>query len=71
MRIDRIKLIAEMARQDISASKLSEKAHVSRASVTALRSGKSCAANTVAHVAAALGVDVADLLPDGGKSARE
>ena len=40
MRIDRVKLIAEMARRDIGVQQLSEKACVSRATITALRGGK-------------------------------
>ena len=46
MRIDRVKLIAEMARLDMSVASLSEKAAVSRSTVTALRGGKSCNANS-------------------------
>ena len=56
MRIDRIKLIAEMARQDININDLSEKACISRCTLSALRGGKSCTENTVKRVAAALGV---------------
>ena len=37
MRIDRIKLIAEMARQDIGVAALSAKAAVSRSTITAMR----------------------------------
>ena len=37
MRIDRVKLIAEMARRDMKVQELAEKATVSRATVTALR----------------------------------
>ena len=36
MRIDRVKLIAEMARRDMKVQELAEKATVSRATVTAL-----------------------------------
>ena len=54
MRIDRVKLIAEMARQDMGVADLSQKATVSRATVTALRGGKSCNANSVRRVASAL-----------------
>ena len=65
MRIDRIKLIAEMARQDININDLSEKACISRCTLSALRGGKSCTENTVKRVAAALGVTVESLLEDG------
>ena len=65
MRIDRVKLIAEMARQDMGVAELSQKATVSRATVTALRGGKSCNANSILRVASALGVTVESLLEDG------
>ncbi|NLL90847.1 MAG: helix-turn-helix transcriptional regulator [Ruminococcaceae bacterium] len=62
MRVDRVKLIAEMARQDIKVNELAKKAGISRNTVTALRSGKTCYRNTVIHVARALGVDPEELL---------
>lgn len=61
MRIDRVKLIAEMARQNININQLSEKACVSRCTLSALRGGKSCTENTVKRVASALGVTVDEL----------
>lgn len=64
MRIDRVKLIAEMARLDMSVASLSEKAAVSRSTVTALRGGKSCNENSVRRVATALGMTVESLLED-------
>lgn len=66
MRIDRIKLIAEMARKDLTVKALAEKALVSRMTVSAMRCGKSVNENSARRVAQALGVDVADLL-DGDK----
>ena len=64
MRIDRVKLIAEMARQEIKSVELAEKAGVSRMTVSAMRCGKSCTENSVKHVARALGVPVENLLED-------
>lgn len=64
MRIDRVKLIAEMARQEIKAQELAEKAGVSRMTVSAMRCGKSCTENSVKHVARALGVPVEALMMD-------
>ena len=64
MRIDRVKLIAEMARQEIKSVELAEKAGVSRVTVSAMRCGKSCTENSVKHVARALGVPVESLLED-------
>lgn len=65
MRIDRVKLIAEMARQEITTAELAEKAGVSRSSICAMRGGKSCYANTINHVARALGVSIEDLKAEG------
>lgn len=64
MRIDRVKLIAEMARQEIRVQELAEKAGVSRVTITGMRGGKSCTENSVKHVARALGVPVESLLED-------
>ncbi|KJF41120.1 hypothetical protein TQ39_02600 [Ruthenibacterium lactatiformans] len=63
MRIDRVKLIAEMARQEITVNELAEKACVSRVTITAARGGKSCSRNSVLHIAHGLGVEVSELLP--------
>lgn len=68
MRVDRVKLIAEMARQDVRVAELAEKAGVSRCTITALRGGKSCNANSVKHVARALGVQVEELLEEVKKN---
>ena len=64
MRIDRVKLIAEMARQEIKSQELAEKAGISRMTVSAMRCGKSCTENSAKHVARALGVSVESLLED-------
>ena len=64
MRIDRVKLIAEMARQDIRTQALADKAMVSRCTITALRGGKSCNENSVKRVADALGMTIEELKED-------
>lgn len=64
MRIDRVKLIAEMARQGVLVQELAEKAGVSRVTITGMRGGKSCTENSVKHVAKALGIPVESLLED-------
>ena len=58
MRIDRIKLISEMARQNITVKELAEKACVSRMTVSSVRSGKSVNENSARHIARALGVEL-------------
>lgn len=65
MRIDRVKLIAEMARQNVRIKDLAEKALVSRVTITAMRGGKSCSTNSARRVAQALGVPLETLLEDG------
>lgn len=65
MRIDRVKLIAEMARQNIRIKDLADKATVSRVTITAMRGGKSCNVNSARRVAQALGVPLESLLEDG------
>lgn len=62
MRIDRVKLIAEMARKNTTCNELAEKALVSRVTVSAMRCGKSVTENSARSVARALGVDVSELL---------
>ncbi|HIZ30696.1 MAG TPA: helix-turn-helix transcriptional regulator [Candidatus Fournierella merdipullorum] len=64
MRIDRVKLIAEMARQDITSIQLAEKAGVSRVTVSALRCGKTCTAETAGKIVRALGVDVTEIVEE-------
>lgn len=64
MRIDRVKLIAEMARQEIKNYELAEKAGISIPTIVGIRSGRACTANTAKHIAHALGVAVESLLED-------
>lgn len=58
MRIDRVRLIAEMARRNINCNRLAELAGVSRPTLTAVRSGKSCSKKTAEKLAAILGHDI-------------
>ncbi len=67
MRVNRVKLMAESAQQGIRTAELANKAGVSRATLSAMRSGKSCSVETVQRVAQALGVPVESLLEDSGK----
>lgn len=65
MRIDRIKLITEMARQDLTTKALAEKSGVTRATISNVRCGKSCSKLVGHAIAAALNVDIEDILEDG------
>ena len=61
MRIDRAKFAAALVRADLNGTRLAEKAGVSRGTVTAVRSGKSCSTETAEKLAAGLGVTVSDI----------
>lgn len=64
MRIDRVKFAAALATRDIKAIELAQLSGVSRGTVTAIRSGKSCSEDTANKIAAGLGVPVEDILAD-------
>ena len=62
MRINRIKLVAELARQDMTQARLAERAGISRATVNYIKSGKSCSDEVGRKIAAALKVPLETLL---------
>lgn len=62
MRIDRVKLVAELARQDMTQKRLAELAGVSRATINYIRGGKSCSDEVGRRIAQALGVKVEKIM---------
>ena len=62
MKIDRVKLIAEMARKRMTVKRLAELSGASRVTITSIRSGKSCSDLVGKAIARALGVDVAEII---------
>ena len=66
MRVDRVKLVAEMTRREIRTEELASRACVSRATVSAMRGGKSCNENSIRRVANALDIPVESLLEGVG-----
>lgn len=58
MRINREVFAASLVRLDITGKELAERAGVSRGTVTAVRTGKSCSAETAHKLAAVLGNDI-------------
>lgn len=56
--VDRVKVIAEMARQNLSGEELAQKAGVGRSAVIKMRKGQPVWRTTAGHVANALGVSV-------------
>lgn len=65
--VDRVKVIAQMARLDITSEELAQKAGVGRSAVIKMRKGQAVWRTTAQHVARALGVGVADLLETKGE----
>ena len=62
MRIDRVKLAAELARREWRSKKLSELSGVSRVTMSAIRGGKSIALETAQKIATALNMQVAQII---------
>lgn len=58
MRINRERFAAALARSDLNGNQLAEKAGVSRGTVTAVRTGKSCSPETANKLVAVLGEDI-------------
>lgn len=58
VRIDRVAMIAEMARRNINCNQLVEMSGVGRVTVTAVRAGKSCSEATAEKLARVLGRDI-------------
>lgn len=58
MRIDRVAFAAAMAKKDINCKRLVELSGVSRVTVTAVKSGKSCNRITAEKLAAVLGPEI-------------
>ena len=61
VRIDRVKLVAQMARADTNVKQLAESSGVSRVTITAVRGGKSCSRETAEKLAAGLGISVSEI----------
>ena len=68
MRIDRVKLITEMARANVGVNALAASTGMSRATITAIRTGKSCQKDTAVRLASALHIPLDNLLEERGPS---
>lgn len=62
--VDRVKVITEMARQNLTGEELAQKTGVGRSAVIKMRKGQPVWRTTAGHVATALGVTVDDLKED-------
>lgn len=64
MRINRIKLITELEKRDMTQKRLAELSGVSRATINCIKGGKSCSDEVGQKIAKALGVKVEELIED-------
>ncbi len=64
MRINRIKFITELEKQDMTQTRLAELSGVSRATINYIKGGKRCTDEVGQKIAKALGVDVTEILED-------
>ena len=62
MRIDRVKLITELAKRDMTQKRLAELSGVSRATINYIKSGKSCTDEVGNKIASALSIDVTEII---------
>ena len=58
MRIDRIKIVTEMAKRDLTATRLAELAGISRITVSYVKNGKSCSKETAEKLMSIFGHDI-------------
>lgn len=64
MRIDKAKFAAELTRQDMTQKRLAELSGVSRVTISAIKSGKSCSDAVGQKLANTLGVELTEILED-------
>ena len=61
MRIDRVKLVAELTRQDMTQKRLAELSGVSRTTINYIKGGKSCSDEVGKNLAPGLGVTLSQI----------
>jgi Predicted transcriptional regulators len=64
MRIDRIKFVMEITKQDLTLVELAKRSGVNRVTLSNIKCGKSCTSEIGHKIAKALNVKVQDLLED-------
>ena len=62
MRIDRLKHVTELEKQDMTQKRLAELSGVSRATINYIKGGKRCTDEVGQKIAGALGVDVTEII---------
>lgn len=64
MRIDRIKLVTELEKRDMTQTRLAELSGVSRATINYIKGGKRCTDEVGQKIAEALGVTTKEIIED-------
>ena len=64
MRIDRVKLVSELTKKDMTQKHLAELVGVSRATIDNVKCGRACSDKIGQKIAQALGVDVTEIIED-------
>lgn len=65
MRLCRIKLVTELAKRNMTSQSLARHAGVSKATVSAIKNGRSCSPDTAAKIAEVLNLTIEDLQERG------
>lgn len=62
VRIDRVKLVSELTKRDMTQKELAERSGISRITINGIKGGRSCTEETGNKIAVALGVPIEKLL---------
>ena len=62
MKLDRVKVISQMAKSNLTCKDLVQKTGLSRLTVTNVRKGGNCARSTAYAIATAIGVDISEIM---------
>ena len=65
MRLCRIKLVTELAKRNMTSQALAKQAGVSRATISAIKNGRSCSHDTAVKLAKALNMNIEELKEAG------
>lgn len=64
MRIDRVKLVSELTKKDMTQKHLAEIVGVSRVTINNVKCGRACSDKVGQKIAQALGIDVTEIIED-------
>ena len=64
MRIDRVKFVTELTKQDLTLKELAKKIDVNRVTLSRIKNGKPCRDDIAYKIANGLGVSIKDLIKE-------